>query len=109
MSIRKYKSERKSCASSIKKNELACNSCNARIVFNFFLLLFSDFNLQKNNKNKILNNNQTFFKLLNKLDHDKLFVYNIYCFPKRLRNHYMILDMSISILMYQIMLKGWYN
>jgi len=59
----------------------ACHPCNARIVFNLFFLLFSDFNLQKNNKNNVLNNNQHFSKLLNKLDHDKLFACNIYCFP----------------------------
>jgi hypothetical protein len=28
---------------------------------------------KKNNKNNVLNNNQSFSKLLNKLDHDKLF------------------------------------
>jgi hypothetical protein len=50
-------------------------------LFLIFFLLFSDLNLQKNNKNNILNNNQPFSKLLNKLDHDKLFAYNIYCFP----------------------------
>jgi hypothetical protein len=50
-------------------------------LFLIFFLLFSDFNLQKNKKNNVLNNNQHFSKLLNKLDHDKLFACNIYCFP----------------------------